>query len=62
MDCYLAPQHFLYFRPLPQGHKSLRPAFVAAGRNLGAGSRCRDIKPASGARQCRKNRFNPAQR
>src|SRR5260370_28507120 len=24
-----APQHFLYFFPLPQGHGSLRPAFLA---------------------------------
>ena len=38
---YLAAQHFLYFLPLPQGQGSLRPAFVVAGRNLGAGFRCR---------------------
>jgi hypothetical protein len=28
VDTYeLAPQHFLYFLPLPQGHGSLRPTF-----------------------------------
>ena len=27
-----APQHFLYFRPLPQGQGSLRPTFSSFGR------------------------------
>jgi hypothetical protein len=61
-SAYLVAQHFLYFRPLPQGHRSLRPAFIVAGRNLGAGSRCRATSFASGARLCRKKRFNPAHR
>ena len=30
-----APQHFLYFLPLPQGHGSLRPIFV---RHTGGGA------------------------
>ena len=59
---YLAAQHFLYFRPLPQGQGSLRPALVVAVRSPGAGSCRRDTILASGARLCRKKRFNPAQR
>ena len=59
---YLAAQHFLNFLPLPQGQRSLRPAFAVAGRNLGAGSFCLDINFESGSRLCRKKRFNPAQR
>ena len=32
MDRYhYLPQHFLYFRPLPQGHGSLRPALTLTG-------------------------------
>jgi hypothetical protein len=57
---YRAPQHFLYFLPLPQGHNSLRPAFTSGGRIPGTGSRCRTASFASGARLCRKKRFNPA--
>jgi hypothetical protein len=59
---YPAPQHFLYLRPLPQGQESLRPVFDGAERKAGAGTRCRDTNLDSGARLCRKKRFNPAQR
>jgi hypothetical protein len=57
---YLAPQHFLYFFPLPHGHGSLRPA--ATARNLGAVCFCLDTNLASGSRQCRKKRLRPAHR
>lgn len=36
-----APQHFLYLRPDPQGHSSLRPTltlFASGSRGIGAGS------------------------
>src|SRR5690554_4714631 len=35
----LSAQHFLYLRPLPHGHGSLRPTFLAA----------RTVKPAASA-------------
>ena len=33
MKCYF-PQHFLYFRPLPQGQGSLRPGFGPSNGGL----------------------------
>ena len=35
--CYFAPQHFLYFLPLPHGHGSLRPTF-GVDRRAGCGA------------------------
>ena len=53
---YLAAQHFLYFRPLPQGQGSLRPAWGA----VTARGCSRDAMRARGSRLCRKKRFVPS--
>src|SRR6266545_2444770 len=47
-------QHFLYLRPLPQGHGSLRPGAAAA-----RGRRCSDLRWASQSAKPRMKRKRP---
>src|ERR1700690_1533215 len=47
-----APQHFLYFLPLPQGQGSLRPTFSPERTTC-----CTCMSPAPAIRACSSSRF-----
>ena len=51
-----APQHFLYFLPLPHGHGSLRPTFARAARRRRRRRARRGRRRAAGARDRRGGR------